>query len=298
MPRNSSGSYTLPAGNPVTFGTTISTTWANGTLSDLATEVGSSLDRSGRGPMLAPLRLPDGTAAAPALAFAGEVNSGLYRVGPADVRLTVGGVDALKLVSGGVSGPLTFPNVSTAFIASTGANGSLFLQGNRNAADPAADVLIGSTVARTAGLIADFHNPINAISKLQVDYQGLLRLTAQPAAIQPASVWTAITPDTGWTAYEGLGSWKDALGRVHLKGSVRFGSGGSTNDLLTLPAGFRPLFTRRFPVIFNIAATTGENIVICNVNPTGVVSLNTLGFGTPNINDSFSLDGVSFLAEQ
>lgn len=290
MPRNSSGSYTLPAGNPVTFGTTISTTWANGTLSDLATEVGSSLDRSGRGPMLAPLRLPDGTAAAPALAFAGEVNSGLYRVGPADVRLTVGGVDALKLVSGGVSGPLTFPNVSTAFIASTGANGSLFLQGNRNAADPAADVLIGSTVARTAGLIADFHNPINAISKLQVDYQGLLRLTAQPAAIQPASVWTAIVPNANWTAGAGLAYWKDASGIVHLKGYVGKAA-GAVNPAFTLPVGFRPLGGGRE---FESHDAIRTNHVLIIVAPDGTVSLTSYA---GSVSDAL-VDPVSFLAEQ
>jgi hypothetical protein len=226
-PRNSSGSMS-PANGPYVSGTTINSAAVNARFADEETELSDSLSRSGKGSMLASLRAVDGTVAAPGVSFTAEPASGMYRAGATDVRLAVGGVDALKLTSGGVSGPLTFPNVSTAFIASTGANGSLFLQGNRNAADPSADVLIGSTVARTAGLIADFHNPINAVSKLQVDYQGLLRLTAQAAAIQPASYVTAITPNAGWSALNGLAFFKDVTGVVRFKGEL-FNATGSAH---------------------------------------------------------------------
>jgi hypothetical protein len=44
--RNSSGTFSLVSGNPVVTGTTISTTWANNTLSDIATELTDSLSRS------------------------------------------------------------------------------------------------------------------------------------------------------------------------------------------------------------------------------------------------------------
>ena len=43
MPRNLSGTYTLPSGNPVTAGTTITTTWANNTLNDIATALTQSV---------------------------------------------------------------------------------------------------------------------------------------------------------------------------------------------------------------------------------------------------------------
>jgi hypothetical protein len=48
--RNSGGTYSLPTGNPVVTGTTITSTWANGTLTDIGTELTNSLDRQGRGP--------------------------------------------------------------------------------------------------------------------------------------------------------------------------------------------------------------------------------------------------------
>lgn len=46
--RNGSGTYTLPAGNPVNTGTAISSTWANNTLSDIATALSESIARDGQ----------------------------------------------------------------------------------------------------------------------------------------------------------------------------------------------------------------------------------------------------------
>ena len=51
MSRNGSGVYSLPAGNPVVTGTSISSTWANTTLSDLATAMTGSVASDGQTPM-------------------------------------------------------------------------------------------------------------------------------------------------------------------------------------------------------------------------------------------------------
>lgn len=48
MSRNGSGVYNLPAGNPVVTGTTISSTWANNTLSDIATALTGSVASDGQ----------------------------------------------------------------------------------------------------------------------------------------------------------------------------------------------------------------------------------------------------------
>lgn len=47
MPRNGSSVYSLPAGNPVVPGTVIATTWANTTLTDIATALTNSLSTDG-----------------------------------------------------------------------------------------------------------------------------------------------------------------------------------------------------------------------------------------------------------
>ena len=48
MSRNGSGTYSLPAGNPVVTGTTISSTWANTTLTDIANALTGSLASDGQ----------------------------------------------------------------------------------------------------------------------------------------------------------------------------------------------------------------------------------------------------------
>lgn len=51
MSRNGSGVYSLPAGNPVITGTTISSTWANNTLTDIASALTDSVAADGQTPM-------------------------------------------------------------------------------------------------------------------------------------------------------------------------------------------------------------------------------------------------------
>ena len=48
MSRNGTGTYSLPAGNPVVTGTTITSTWANNTLSDIATALTGSVASDGQ----------------------------------------------------------------------------------------------------------------------------------------------------------------------------------------------------------------------------------------------------------
>ena len=48
MSRNGSGTYSLPAGNPVVTNTTISSTWANTTLGDIANALTGSLATDGQ----------------------------------------------------------------------------------------------------------------------------------------------------------------------------------------------------------------------------------------------------------
>jgi hypothetical protein len=53
MSRNGSGTYSLPAGNPVVTGTIISSTWANNTLSDIGTALTQSIAVDGQSPITA-----------------------------------------------------------------------------------------------------------------------------------------------------------------------------------------------------------------------------------------------------
>ena len=57
MSRNGSGTYNLPAGNPVVTGTTISSVWANSTLSDMANALTQSVATDGQSPMTGALNM-------------------------------------------------------------------------------------------------------------------------------------------------------------------------------------------------------------------------------------------------
>jgi hypothetical protein len=204
MPRNASGVYTLPAGNPVVPGTTIDAAWANSTLEDLANEVTNSLSRTGAGGMLAPFRVADGNVTAPGLSFLNETNTGYYRVGAGSVAFTILGVNTLQmnttavtvpntrtlnaqgnaLVGGtlGVTGAATFAStlaVTGAFTATGGVLGNITAASGTSAFN---DVTISGSLDMVAGssaTITGLSNPTNssdAANKGYVDTQDALRL--------------------------------------------------------------------------------------------------------------------------
>lgn len=96
MPRDASGNYTLPAGNPVVTGTTIDSSWANDTMDDMAAEVQDSLSRSGNGGMLVAFKNASGLVSAPGMTFTSETSSGFYLAGTNDIRAAIAGVDKLQ----------------------------------------------------------------------------------------------------------------------------------------------------------------------------------------------------------
>lgn len=104
--RNASGTYSLPSGNPVVSGTTITASWANNTLNDIKSELTDSLSRSGKGAMLAALQSYVGTVSAPGLTFSGDTDTGLYRIGANNVGLSCGGTKVIDASATTVTFPL------------------------------------------------------------------------------------------------------------------------------------------------------------------------------------------------
>jgi hypothetical protein len=142
MPRNSGGTYTLPTGNPVVAGSTIEATWANNTLSDIATELTGSLSRAGEGGMTAALRVVDGTLSGPGLAFVDDVNTGLYRNTTDEFTAVAGGAASLKFTATGAVGAITS---SSATITGGSINGTAI--GGSTAAAGAFTTLTASSTA-------------------------------------------------------------------------------------------------------------------------------------------------------
>jgi hypothetical protein len=111
--RNSSGTYSLPTGNPVVTGTVISSTTYNNTQSDIATEMTDSLNRSGKGGMLAVLKGVDGADGGPMYSFTNDTDTGVYRIT----------TNQLGFSTGGVTTSLT--STQATFPGSIGASGSI-----------------------------------------------------------------------------------------------------------------------------------------------------------------------------
>lgn len=105
MPRNTSGIYTLPGGNPVTPGDVIEAEWANTTLEDVADALTNSLSRTGAGGMLAPFRIADGSVSGPGLSYLNETNTGLYRSGAGSTWMAVLGVNTAQFSTVGLTIP-------------------------------------------------------------------------------------------------------------------------------------------------------------------------------------------------
>lgn len=121
MSRNVSGTYSLyTPGNPVVPSTVVTTTWANNTLSDIATALTDSLSRSGQGGMSASLGLASGVIGAPGLSWTAETTSGLYRAGAGDFRYSIAATDIASIVPQGLrvlAGTAPLPSI--AFLTDT-----------------------------------------------------------------------------------------------------------------------------------------------------------------------------------
>ena len=91
MPRDISGVYTLPAGNPVVNGTVIESAWANNTLSDIATQLNDVITRGGALGPTAPMKFADGTVALPSITFGSQPNLGIYRKTNDNLAVVTGG---------------------------------------------------------------------------------------------------------------------------------------------------------------------------------------------------------------
>lgn len=102
MPRDGSGNYSLPSGNPVISGTVISSGWANTTMDDIAQALTESLSRYGNGGLEVPLQFGDGTVSLPSITFSSNTAYGMwFDTINSRVSITGGGVEGISVGAGG-----------------------------------------------------------------------------------------------------------------------------------------------------------------------------------------------------
>jgi len=130
MSRNGSGVYSLPAGNPVVTGTTISSSWANTTLSDIASALTGSVAADGQTPMT------------------GNLQMGSNKVtGLAAGTLSTDAVNLGQITGGTTAGSFTTLSASSTVTFSGGtANGVLYLNGSKVATSGSALTFDGTNL--------------------------------------------------------------------------------------------------------------------------------------------------------
>lgn len=133
MARNGSGTYSLPAGNPVTTGTTISSTWANNTLSDISTALTQSIAYDGQTTPIA--NLPMGgnkhTGVANASVRTNYASAGDVQDGTLTYLTSVSGTDTITAV--GAVGMTAYAAGQTFRFLAAGANTTTTVTLNINA---------------------------------------------------------------------------------------------------------------------------------------------------------------------
>jgi len=234
MPRNLSGTYSLPSGNPVTAGTTITTTWANNTLNDIALALTNSVAKDGQttwtGDMVAGNNkitgLADGSAADDS-ATIGQVQGNTFAM--------LGAVSGADAITATASPPITaYATGQTFRFVSAGANtGAVTLNINT----------IGNKAVTKTGTTALAAGDIPSGAVVEVVYDGtrfqLLGVGDVTAQILRDQLFTAYTTAgssgayTLTTTYGALVTGERFRAKFHTAGPA---SGTNTLDRDTLGA--------------------------------------------------------------
>lgn len=278
--RNSVGTYTLPSGNPVTPGTTISSVWANSTLGDIATEITNSLDRSGRGGMLAPLRLQQGTALNPGLTFNGELNTGLYLAGTNDVRMQVSGTESFRFTPSGTITP------GTAEVGELQVNGE---SGFGGFATFASDVIMDATLKVTGA--STFNGASSFVAPITLNSGGP-SLVLKPGGAD--HVYTEYYADTaapgtrsGFTGYGSAGVSDFAISNSMTGGNILL----STPGQVVANAAVRLTGANPSTTAAHTNTVTPRNII----KAWGRIKVAGLGSTSATVEDGFNVASASVL---
>lgn len=223
-------------------------------------ELGDYINSLGvaRGPIL----LPDGTAAAPSAAFANDTTSGLYRVGTANLGLSVAGTrrisfwpDQVDLTLSGVTGTSATSAFKIAQLWNTTGAPTLFFANVTDTASDAASLLmdlqvgsvskfsvskLGVVTAASMNLVAagtfrvelDGAFRFNAGTRIKGASNGILTLTNNGSDGFTAQYWGPTTGNTG----RGSSSWTNGLVTIDMATATGTGTGTITSPTTAIPA--------------------------------------------------------------
>lgn len=276
MPRDSGGTVTLPGGTFVT-GTVISSTIMNQKFADLTSMMTDSLSRTGLGGMLAPLEVPDGSAALPSLTWGNDPGTGFWLPELGMVRLTSSAATLQQWTTTGVTiYPATTVDDALTVTGATTLQDDLIVNGSTT--------LSGPTTAE-ATITGDVGGEDFAAKPGSVDhaYVAFYARTATP------------TTRTGYVGYGGAGFTALTVANLITSADISLipGTGGkvtSTGNLEitasapTSSTAFANTVTRSNVVKAHAKVTTGAGTVTLNggFNLTAAINGNNIRLTFPS----------------
>lgn len=227
MPRDITGQYTLPPGNPVVDGTVIASTWANSTLADIASQLNNVITRDGLLGPNSPLLFADGTGAQPGIAFAAQPGLGIRRSASNTIVIGAGATNPYMTLSPTdiqVHKPLK--GVTLKEIG--GIDGPIYV----DSAGSLTGVDYGWSAAMGSGMLRDGSNGDVVFSRAG---SRRMSLTATDVNITPALSVTGPTTLNGGLAVQGGGSFTGVASAAGLTLTAPLavtsgGTGGTTQQ--------------------------------------------------------------------
>ena len=287
MARNGSGTYSLPAGNPVVTGTVISSTWANTTLNDLGSALTASLAYDGQTTPVA--NLPMGgyihTNVGNALARTSYPAAGQVQDGSLTYLTSISGTDTIT-ASASLSMTSYAAGQTFRFIAA-GANTTTSVTLNING--------IGAKNITKNGTTALAIGDIPSGSVVNVTYDGTqfqISNVAPPVSTILASnnTWTGKQTFTGTTSLISS-KFTNALEAVTISATSATGTINydvTTQSVLYYTSNASANFTINFRASsgasLDSAMSTGEAITVVFINTNG---------STAYYNNLITIDGTS-----
>ena len=257
MARNGAGTYVLPAGNPVVTGATISSTWANNTLNDMATALTQSISTDGQTTPSG--NLPMGgynhTNVAPATAQNQYASAQQVLNSSFQYLTSISGTNAIVATAG--LGMGSYVTGSTfRFLASSTNTGASTLNINNIGA-------LAITKNGTSPLVA---GDIVSGAMVQVVYDGTEFQMVSPSAIPTVSSFSAgstgLTPSTATT------------GAVTLAGTLAVANGGTGS---TTSTGSGAVVLATSPTLTTATLTSPTLTTPALGTPSAVVLTNATG---------------------
>lgn len=232
MPRNGSGTYSVPT--TYTSGQTITAAVVNSNFSDVGTELTNSVARDGQTSMTGALKASNGTAAAPAVTFASDTDTGIYRKSANTIGVACGGSEVAAISSSGIELSAGFvtvmpPGAMMPYVGTTAPTGWVRANGRTigNASSSATERANADTEDLFTVLWDSYSDSVCAVSSGR----------GASAAVDYAANKTIALPDLRGRSFFGLddmgNSAASRLGTVITSATTNGASGGAETVALS-----------------------------------------------------------------